>query len=105
MQISGQPLPGCCLLQESRGGWGRPEPKLLGTRKEPSILQKRKQIPHTPGPQKTLTRTRPILHIGVLVAALRNDLENPEMIFFQKTNPMPPAGLAMPSFKAYSYRS
>lgn len=98
MQISGQPLPDCCLLQEwGRGGWGRPEPKLLGARgKHP--VHKTRNTPLGAGPIEGSTQSQapPYLYTGALVAALKNSSED-----LKKNTPTPVAGPTMPSFQAF----
>lgn len=65
---------------------GTPRARAAGSKKEAVHPTKEEINPHTPGPQETPTRTRPIPHIGVLAAAPRNGFQIPGMIFFSPKN-------------------
>lgn len=83
MQISGQPLPDCCLPQEFSGGWRCPEPKQLGARREHPAHKRGNKPLQALGPQKP----GPTPHTGELVAALRNGSEDLGMPYSRKTHP------------------
>lgn len=74
MQISGQPLPDCCLLQESGGG-GAQNPSGWGQEGSHSAHKRGVAPPHTPcwAHRGLCSEPGPIPHTGELVAALKNN--------------------------------